>query len=221
LKNIYFLLITSIVLNNLHAQQALSIGTDLSILRQLSKHQKFLAVGQTVQANFHFAKKEAAYAWISYYSNGKFKNTLSATSKNSATVPATIKYSVKSRLRYRQISLGWKHFFRGAFDSEENYNLYWLAGFGLLLGKIENVHDRIIDTSTYNKPEQVLAGISNFKRLTFDAALGGEIILAPGFYLYVELRSWFPASDYPSPFLYNNKIPSVILVNGGLRILID
>jgi hypothetical protein len=174
-----------------------------------------------VQGNFHFSEKGSAYASVSYYTNGKFKNSLTASAKDSIVLPRSVNYNVESSLRYRQFSLGWKHYFKGAYNNEDGHNLYYTAGFGMLLGRIQNKHNRLIDTSRYNLAQKSLPGTSNFKRLTLDAALGGEMLLGTGFYLYAEIRTWFRASDYPSPYLYSNDIPALVLLNGGLRILID
>jgi hypothetical protein len=51
--------------------------------------------------------------------------------------------------------------------------------------------------------------------------IGGEFPLGGGICLYTELRTWLPASDYPSPYLYNSDIPRVLLLTGGIRILFD
>ena len=205
----------------LKAQTTYSIATDASFLRNLSKNQKFWAFGQTVQGNFHFSRKQSAYAWICYYTNGKFKNALTATAKEPNTLPKNINYISHSSLRYRQISFGLKHYFKGSYNNEESWNLYGLGGFGLLLSKVENTFNQTIDTAKYVIPQQAIAGSGNFKRLTFDIGLGGEIMLGSGIYLYSDVRTWIPASDYPSPYLYNNNTPRIIALHTGIRILFD
>ncbi len=205
----------------LKAQQAFSLSTDISLLRNLSSNQKFTTVGQTIQANFHFTEKESVYTWLSYYVNGKYKNKLVATSKDPFTGPPDQGYISSSKLGYSQVSIGWKHYFKGSYNNEESYNIYGTAGFGLLTGRVENVFDRSIDTSVYLIPQQAIAGTKKFRRLTFDVALGAETNLATGLYLYAEVKTWLQASDYPSPFLYNNAVPKVALLNGGIRILFD
>lgn len=203
------------------AQPVFSIATDATILRSLSPQQHFFAVGQTVTGNIHFTKKETLYAWVAYYTNGKFKNSATAIANSITTNPQTIHYTVYSKLRYRQISVGWKHYFRGSYNEEMNWNLYGLAGFGLLLGSAENTYNTFIDTLQYTTLLHPLPGAGSFKRLTFDIGVGNEIPLSTSIYLYTELRSWLPASDYPSPYLINNsKVPLSLILCGGLRVLI-
>ena len=161
------------------------------------------------------------YAGICYYVNGKYKNGLTAEAKDTPGGTTNLKYTGNSKVGYQQISVGLKHFFAGAYNSEEGLNIYGTAGFGLLTGKIENVFDRVIDTNLYNIPRRAVAGSGRFRRLTFDLSLGAETLLAPGFFLYGECRTWLPASDYPSPYLYNNNTLQVWLLNAGVRILFE
>ena len=203
------------------AQNAISIATDLSVLRSLSEGQRFTAIGQTVQAQYHFTLKESGYAWVSYYSPGKYKNTLTATAKDPLTTPPTIDYTVSSELRFRQISLGWKHYFKGAYDSEDPFTIYGTAGFGLLFSKVENTQSPSIDTALYIIPPQSVAGSTDFRRLTFDLALGTELRLGTGIYFYTELRTWLPASSNPAPYLFDQNTPQVAILNGGIRISFD
>lgn len=200
-----------------------SILTDASILRNFNKQQKFWAFGQTVQGNYHPSKKEAVYAWISYYTNGRFKNNFRATAKDPLANPQQQPYTVYSSLRYRHISVGWKHYFTGSYESEENiWNFYGYAGFGLLIGKAENRYSNSIDTAKYNISSPY-SGIASFKRLTFDAGLGTEIPLGADVRLYTEVRTWIASSHYPSPYLLkdNYQIPAVAAVNMGIRILMQ
>lgn len=203
------------------AQKPVSISTDLSFLRSLSKNQDFTVIGQTVKGEYHFTQKETGYAWVSYYSPGTYTNTLEATAKDPATTPASISYNVKSRLRFRQVSLGWKHFFIGGIDSEKSWNLYGSAGFGLMAAKVENLYDPVVDTALYNVAQRAIAGTGDFKRLTFDLGLGAEAALASTVFLYAELRTWLPASTNPSPYMYNDNAPRVAILSGGIRILFD
>ncbi|HEY1113251.1 MAG TPA: hypothetical protein VGE66_06800 [Chitinophagaceae bacterium] len=203
------------------AQEAFSIGTDLSVLRSVNKGQGFTAVGQTVQANFHLSPKESVYAWLCYYSEGKYNNTLAARARFDTIAPQSINYTVNSKLRYRQVSLGWKHYFKGSYKSEGTWNLYGLAGFGLMLGKTFNTPDQKIDTANYSVPERPREGVTTVKRLTFDLGLGAEAELGSGIYLYGEAKTWIRASSYPNPYLYDNATPRVVILSGGLRILID
>ena len=197
-----------------------SIATDAAILRNLNPHQKFWAFGQTVLGNFHISKKETGYAWLSYFTNGKFSNRLDAVAKDAVTSPQKINYTIQSSLRYRQVSVGWKHYFKGSFDEENGWSIYSLAGFGLLFGKAENIFSQPIDSSRYFISNPM--GSGNFRRLTFDLGAGTEFPLGGDVYVYSELRSWLPTYGYPSPYLYSNsKIPSVLSVHAGLRVLMQ
>lgn len=203
------------------AQNAVSIATDVSILRSLSPGQTFWSFGQTVQGIFHIKPQGSFYAQVGYYTNGKSKNPLSATAKELTTTPQRLGYTAYSSVRMRHISLGWQHYFVGTYNNEESWNLYGTAGFGLLAGRAENRYDKVIDTALYEVPQKALSGSAQFKRLTLDLSLGAEIMLGGGIYLYTDVRTWIPASDYPSPYLYNNNVPRTLMVNGGLRILLE
>lgn len=203
------------------AQNAASVTTDLSLLRSLSEGQKFTSIGQTIQFQYHFTRKESGYAWLSYYSPGTYTNTLTATAKDPVTSPTTLDYTVNSEMRFRQISLGWKHFFKGDYDSEEPFTIYGSAGFGLLFSKIENIYSQPIDTSIYTTPAQAAPGSDEARRLTFDLALGTELRLGAGIYFYTDVRTWLAASSNPSPYYFNDKTPQVLMLNGGIRILFD
>jgi hypothetical protein len=195
-----------------------SMATDLSLLRSLKEGQRYWAIGQTINANFHFFPKDGAYAWLSYYGQGKFSNVVTASAKGSATSPQQITYVNTAGLDIKEISLGWKHFFKGTFDSERTWNLYGYAGFGLMFGRITNTQVPIIDTTTYVAP--VLGGRGYFKRLTLDLGLGVEFALGADVYLYTEGRTLVPTTDYPSPYLFvNEKAPFTVAMNLGLRIL--
>ena len=196
-----------------------SLASDISFLRNLSPGQKFFALGQTIKGNFHFTQKDAAYAWLSYYSKGKLNFKGTAKSKSLLTNPQQIPYSVRSTIKYNQYSVGWKRYLKGSFDIEKDWALYGYAGFGLLFGKAENVFDPGIDTIEYNI-DTPFPGIGKFTKLTFDIGLGAEYPVITDLYVYSEIRTWIAASDYPSGYLRNNKnFPSVIALNIGARIL--
>jgi len=211
-----------LVLLGFTAVAQFSVATDASLLRNLSKQQKFTSFGQTVQLNFYPGVKDAVYAWISYYTNGKFTNNFVATAKDSLTSPQEIYYAAHTEMRYRQISIGWKHYFVGAYNSEHIWNVYGYAGFGLLLGKASNTFDKLVDTALYNSP-QPIEGSSAFRRLTIDGGLGTEFPLGGGVFVYSEVRTWLPSSHYPSEYLYksNYNIPAIVAINVGLRLLIE
>jgi hypothetical protein len=195
-----------------------SLATDVSLLRSFKKEQRYWAVGQTVHFHFHLTPKDGIYAWIAYYSDGKFRNALTASAKSPATTPSQINYQNRAQLRFKHVSLGWKHYLKGTPSSEKHYNLYGYAGFGLMIGRIINTHSPVIDTAVYIVP--VFSGKANFKRLTFDLGLGVEVPVGGDIYLYFEGRALVPTTDYPSKYLFVNKdAPFTGVANLGLRIL--
>lgn len=197
-----------------------SLATDLGLQRSFKKGQRFWAGGHTVQTHFHFSPKEGGYFWFSYYSPGNFKNNLAATAKSALTIPQQINYVNKAVMRFKQLSLGWKHYLKGNYDNEDSWSLYALGGFGLILGSVNNEHSVKIDTSLYNVP--VRSGKANFKRLTLDLALGWEAHLGGAIFFYNEGRVWIPTTDYPSKYLFINRdAPLVATLNFGIRVLFD
>jgi hypothetical protein len=213
-----------LVLQAFNAFTQFSIATDGSLLRNLKSQQKFWAFGQTVQLNFYpsYDGKNSIYTWVSYYTTGKFKNNFAATAKDALTTPQQMQYTAHTDLRYRHLSVGWKHYLIGAYNSENIWNIYGYAGFGLLLGKATNSFNKLVDSSLYFIPPPK-QGSSAFKRLTFDAGLGTEFPLGTAVFVYTEARTWLPTSHYPSEYLYksNHNIPAVLAVNVGLRVFIE
>lgn len=199
-------------------QTQFSLATDFSVLRSFKKEQQYWAVGQTVHAHFHFTPGDGAYFWLSYYSEGKFSNTLAAMAKSATTIPQQVNYKNDVQLRFKHISLGWKHYLKGAGDSEKKWNLYNYTGFGLMLGRVINDQSISIDINAYDVP--VNSGQANFKRLTLDLGLGFEVPLGGDIYLYMEGRVLVPTTDYPSKYLFvNNNAPFTSAANTGIRIL--
>lgn len=201
-------------------QPQFSISTDIGIQRSFKKQQRFGAVGQSVYGNFHFAPKGGAYFLFAYYTPGNFTNPLTAIARSTATVPQQINFINTAQMRFKQLSVGWKKYIKGAYNSEESWNLYGLAGFGLVLGSVENAHSVSVDTALYNVP--VIKGKANFKRLTADLGLGWEAHLGGGIYFYNEAKAWIPTTDYPSKYIFvNENAPLVGSLSIGIRILFD
>jgi len=199
------------------SQTRFSIATDLDAQFSFKEEQRYRSVGHTLQAQFHFTPKEGAYAWLSYYSRGQFENKLTATAKSGATLPQQINYNNSTRMRFKQVSIGWKKYLKGTFDAKDKWNLYACAGFGLVFGRVDNTHSTDIDTSVYQVP--VRAGKANFKRLTIDGCLGAEFPVGADLFLYSEGRVWVPTTDYPSKFIFiNDNAPLVGMINAGIRI---
>lgn len=200
-------------------QREFSIATDLGIQRSFKKEQRYWAVGHTVNAHFHLTPKDGLYAWISYYSNGKFNNNLVATAKSPTTSPQNLNHTNSSLMRFKQISIGWKKYLKGAYNAE-TWNIYGYTGFGLMIGRVENRLSTPVDTTLYNTP--VLNGKANFKRLSLDLGLGWEAFLGGSSYVYIEGRAWIPTSDYPSKhILVNNNAPLIGMLSLGVRVLFD
>lgn len=200
------------------AQVRFSIAPDISVMRNFSPDQKFWALGETVQGDFHFTKKETLYAWITFYTPGKFSNRFLATAKSQTTTPASIPFTASAKWRNNEVSVGWKHYFKGSFDAETGYSIYGTGGFGLMFTKVENSFAPVIDTVLYTTPTK--AGNSEFYRLTIDLGAGVEFPLGANFFVYGDVRTWVPTSSYPSPYLHNTRnVPLPFMIGGGLRIL--
>ncbi len=205
--------------NQLSAQYpTFSIATDLGLVRNLPAGQAFTALNNSVVIDFHLAEKNGLQVNFSYSSYGKYTQLLNASAIDPVTLPQQIAYSNTGKLRYRLLSIGWKHYLVGHPQTEKNWNLYCKAGFGLLMGRVENTLSQTIDTALYKTP--VSAGNANFKRLTLDLALGWEKPLGGDFYFYTEGRVSVPSPGYPSPYLLiNDNAPFPAILCGGLRIL--
>ncbi len=218
---IILLLFHSFSVGTVVGQQPLfSLATDFDIQHSFKKEQRYWAVGQTIQGHFHFTPKEGLYLWASYYSEGKFSNDLTATAKSGSTNPQQINYVNNASMRFKHVSVGWKHYWKGTYNLDESWGLYGYAGFGLMLGRVINTHSVAIDSSIY--AVSVLSGKANFKRLTFDLGLGWEIPIGSTLYFYTEGRVWVPTTDYPSDHIFvNNNAPFVASLNFGFRILFD
>ena len=202
------------------SQTRISIETDVSLQRSFKKEQHFWTIGQSVTVNWHFTHREGAYALVCYYSNGNFKNQLSTTAKSPATSPQQIFFINRAQVRLEQISFGWKHYLIGTSDAEKNWNLYTIAGFGLIFGKATNSYSTAIDTVLYNVPTRPVNGSGHFKRLTLDVGLGWEIQLGGDIFLYSQAKAWIPTTEYPSKYLFvNNNAPFAAMISAGLRIL--
>jgi hypothetical protein len=195
-----------------------SVSTDLSMQHSFKKEQRFTVIGNTTQAQFHFTPIHTLYAWFAYYSNGNFSNNLSAAAKQVSTSPQQINYVNKANMRLKQFSIGWKRYLHGHAETESGWNLYAQAGFGLLLGRVENTHNISIDTAQYEVP--VWSGRANFKRLTLDAGIGWETCIGGDLFFYSEGRVWIPTDGYPSRYIYiNERAPWTGMLSVGLRVL--
>jgi hypothetical protein len=121
-------------------------------------------------------------------------------------------------MRFKHFSIGWKKYLKGQFDVDEEWNIYAYGGFGLMLGRVSNIHVPSVDAATYDLP--VKPGTANFKRLTLDLGVGWETPMGADIFFYTEGRIWIPTTDYPSTFIFvNNDAPFAGMINAGFRIL--
>ena len=195
-----------------------SMATDLSVQHSFKKEQRFTAIGQTTYLHIHIAPKDGFYASFAYYSNGKFSNNLSATAKLVSTTPSQISYVNKANMRLKEFSMGWKKYLLGNAMSDKGINIYASAGFGLMLGRVENSHSVGIDTALYDVP--VLSGRANFKRLSIDPGIGFDRNIGADIYLYAEGRIWIPTDGFPSRYIYiNDRAPWTGMASLGLRVM--
>ncbi|RYY55285.1 MAG: hypothetical protein EOO09_11080 [Chitinophagaceae bacterium] len=203
------------------AQAIFSMASDFNLQRSVKTGQEYWAVGQIVSVQFNFTPKDAAYAWVGYFGYGRIRNEgLLAEVKEPSTIPFVIRYDNRTKMRYKHVSLGWKHYFTGSATSERQPGIYSLAGLGILLGQVVNTHSTPIDTALYNMP--VLAGTAHFKRLTLDLGLGFELPIGGDLYLYSELKTILPLTDYPSPYILDNKYtPYTAMAALGFRIMFN
>lgn len=156
---------------------------------------------------------------FSYYSHGLVEDQLVATAKDPSTIPQQFSFLSQTRMRSQNISIGWKHYFKGAYNIEEGWSLYGTAGFGLLLGRVKNQYAVNIDTSLYSVDGPV-NGDGNYRRLTLDLGAGWEYPLGNDLFLYSELRAFLPTTDYPTEYLKENgETPILGMICVGIRIL--
>jgi hypothetical protein len=220
LKKLFLFFISLILIHTAFTQVRFSLATGISLLRNFSPEQRFWSIGQGVQANLHITKTETAYAWLNFHKAAKFQNSFLATAKSPATSPAQLEYRVAGQWKFRQFSLGWKHYFKGSFDNEDNVSLYGAAGFGLLFAKAQNTLASPLDTTLYSTGEAPVIGNGAFKRLTLDLAMGAEYPLSGNIFLFGDLRTSLHTSDYPSPLFHDpTNIPLPLVLNAGIRIL--
>ncbi len=211
-----------IIGNCLYSQVKFSLATDLSLLHNFEPTQKFTVVGQTLIPQWHIDKKTTFYAWLSYHSNGKYENELTASAKAPTIQPQTIVFTNQSQMRLRQISIGIKEYLIGTYDKLDKFNLYAGGGFGLIHGRVINNFSTTIDTSLYTVENSVRNGEGDFKRLTFDVTGGAEFPISYEMYIYSEIRVHIPTSDYPCKYLLkNSNAPFLGGFNLGIRILFN
>lgn len=215
-----------LILNLSHAVHAqysgFSISTDLSYLRSFQKNQQFNTIGNCIRFISHATPTDGFYTWLSFYgSKDVYVNTQAIAKDPSSTQPQIIPFSNRSSIRLRNLSLGWTHYFvRTIKEESQTFGLYGQAGLGLTFGMVRNAFMEDIDTAFYHTP--VLHGKSGFKRLTLDLGLGAEQNIGGDVFLYLEARSYIPASSYENPYLFVNKnAPLTGSVHAGLRVYFD
>jgi hypothetical protein len=202
------------------AQGQLSLATDVGILRNMGDKQKFWSAGQSIQGNYHISPTHTAYAWFNYFIPGKFSNNFTAIARGPATIPQQVSYRVNSSWAYREFSVGWKHFVKGSYNAGEGWNLYTLAGLGIMFGRAESTTS--LDTALYKAAQRPFIGKKNFTRLNLDLGIGGELPLGANIYLYSDLRTWINTSSYPSDVFHSEKNATFpLMLHAGVRLLFD
>lgn len=207
----------------LQAQPTLSVTTDAGYLRSFKKGQRFGVMGHTVQLQLNADTINSLYVWVSYFTEGKFSNMITATGKTPAANPPQIIFENLAAIRLKQYSIGWKRWLVGASSGDDiNWSIYGLAGFGLMSGSVKNIYNANIDTALYNTPANPVNGEGKFKRLTFDIGAGWDKTLSHRIFFYAETRLLIPTTDYPSQYLFiNSKAPLCATLNAGIRVLFD
>ena len=197
-----------------------SVSSDISILRNFKSQQQFWTFGQNVKLDFAPTVKNALYVDMCYFAPGRFHNVLIATAKSPTTVPQQVSFTNHAKVQLKEFAIGWKHFIRGHNESEDNWSVYSVTGFGLIFGKAQNNYSISIDTSLYNAPARPMNGTGHFKRLSIDLGIGVEFPIAYEIYFYSEGRICIPTTEYPSKFLgENNNAPRPAMIGAGLRVL--
>lgn len=222
LKKIFPLFILLAMASFAHAQYSgFSISTDLSLLQNFQKNQRFYVLGDCIRFTGNVTPRDGVYAWLSFYGFKDVYVNTQAVAKDPATQPAELPFKLRSSIRLRNISLGWNHYFiKTIRDEDPDFGLYGLAGFGLTLGKVRNHFSENIDTAAYQVP--VKSGSSGFKRLTVDLGLGAEKNIGSEIFVFMEARCYIPASSYENPYLFVNKnAPLTGSAHIGLRVLFD
>lgn len=121
-------------------------------------------------------------------------------------------------MKLKILSLGWRKYLKGSSDIEKGWNIYGFAGFGLLLGDVDNTHSVFIDSVMYTIP--VRSGKASFKRMTFDMGIGWETPIGGDLFFYTEGKVWIPTTGYPSKYiLANNNAPFVAMLGAGIRVV--
>ena len=111
--------------NLIHAQDVrFSLATDFGVQQSFRKEQKYGAVGHTTHVIFSFTPKGGVYAWISYYSDGKFHNNVTAAAKSPLTIPQQINYRNDASMRFKHFSLGYRRYLKGSFIADSKWNIY-------------------------------------------------------------------------------------------------
>jgi len=134
------------------SQTTFSIATDISAVRNQKTNQQFWTAGNTIKGEIHLTKKDGPYMWVSYIIAGKFKNRLSAEAISPSTSPQSIAFINTAKMNLKQVSIGWKHYFKGGSNTDDNWSLYGMAGFGIIGGRVNNSFQTTIDTSLYAVP---------------------------------------------------------------------
>jgi hypothetical protein len=196
-----------------------SVNTNVSLTRNFNRQNTYFALGHDVRMEYHFGEKLSGMVSFGYFSNGKYSNRVSAPAILPATSPASITYGVNTKLSMQHLTMGARYFFKGNYKTEQGYNLYGYAGYGILFLQATNTFDSPVDTGRY-KALAPYEGSGKINRLTLDLALGVDFAVGPDVFLYGESRAIIPMTDYPSNYVrFNKGYPFPLSLNLGIRVL--
>jgi hypothetical protein len=216
MKKIILTVLTALSLFSAKAQ--FSIGSDLSIVRQIGESKSFWGLAQSVQPSYGLTKKFLFYATLGYTSADKTTNRFTTNALADTITPKKINYSANTEWRTRQFATGIKYYFKGSYDNEEGLNVYGMAGIGVMSIKLTTDYTAGIDTSNYQSfPPYPGEGTVN--KLSFDSGLGIEGPLGGNFFWYTEAKAWIPTDKVTSPYLLGSNKVMPIMVGAGLRVL--
>lgn len=204
----------------MQAQSAFSVASDMSLQRNLDNTHPFLAIGQAIMGQLHLTGKSTLYGLFGIYTKGKYKTVLTAKARLPLTQPNSFVFTSRGMMRLRQLSVGYKRFISGQYDKPNHLNIYYTAGFGLIIGTVTNQFSPSVDTATYTTEKNLREGTGDFRRLTADLCIGGEYNLANDIFFYTDFRLAIPTTNYPYDLLSENKgSPLPACLHFGIRIL--
>lgn len=200
------------------AQSQLSIGTDLSLARQMRTEENFWSPVQTIRISYPFSNKISAYASLGYANGHETRHPAATTAFYDSVSPRTIRYTAITTWRTRHGSLGLKYYILGSHAAEAGSNIYLLAGVGGMSVKTSTKYSVSVDTSNY-MPIIPYQGEGAETTWSYEAGAGYERPLGGNFFWYLEAKTWQPQGTIKSPYLLGEDKSRVLMFGAGLRIL--